>query len=549
MKRYSRFIGLFFPEDEFKKLPLALSTRIRDQIVLDMVVGLYFLLTFVSMNHGLTSAQYAWAGLGTDAVFAAALFLIHSRRYTLSSAVSNTGLFLDVCWAGFLMPVTGIDAIYRFGIYLIAALVCGSLLSLSQRQVKISAVCAILLFVSFVAVEALPHLGDEVRPKAMSISVIILGLTLGVELLLIAVNRLDAQLVTIAEENSKRSAERAASLSALVEDSRGAFGEAQELRAAFADSIARSHEIRKTLESLSSDSKILSDDAVSLGEAGKGIVEGAHGVSDKVSREGVLLSDTLESLARIAATAGELAKLADAKKEAISKVLATSERERDDVKNLREAGRRVSESTAKVSAAAAGIADLSEKTGLLAMNASIEAAHAGVYGKGFAVISQEVRKLSDETKNQTEKIGDALSESSESASASAEAAERFASEASSLGDDIAATFDALNSILDGLSSVSKEAADLKDRASQLTEIAKLAGEQADGQNSTIGKSAAAIDSVGLFSQQLAGRVASILDDFSSIESAVEKAKEIGEKSASHMELLDCRLGEMGRANG
>ncbi len=79
-----------------------------------------------------------------------------------------------------------------------------------------------------------------------------------------------------------------------------------------------------------------------------------------------------------------------------------------DAEELAKTFRVLEDSTKKIKGMSAEIQDVSDRTNILAINASIEAARAGEKGKGFRIIAKEVRTLALQTRDLAMEIDSTL---------------------------------------------------------------------------------------------------------------------------------------------
>ncbi|USB32369.1 methyl-accepting chemotaxis protein [Paenibacillus sp. YPG26] len=189
------------------------------------------------------------------------------------------------------------------------------------------------------------------------------------------------------------------------------------------------------------------------------IERSVHAVSEAAERS-LREAETMSRLVR--AGRSELQQVRDS----FHRVLSITNNQEKQVKELLQR-------TAKISEVTRSIRELADRSGMLAMNATIEASHAGEHGRGFAVVANEVRNLSAQTKQFSEEIGSTLQIISEMVSETASMAASSAAEVEGSQGRVAEADTTFESLVEAVQSAELRGRDMHESSDEAAHRAGL----------------------------------------------------------------------------
>lgn len=316
-------------------------------------------------------------------------------------------------------------------------------------------------------------------------------------------------------------------------------------------------EVAKTMSDLTTSIEDTSSAIAQMSAAVKQIAENVEILSSAAEETAASANEISASVREVESNAKQSASLAEAVAgDAQQLGMRSIEKTIDGMKRIEEATRRTAdvvgrlrERSESIGGILTVIEDITDQTGLLALNAAILAAQAGEHGKGFAVVATEIRGLANRTASSTQEIGKLISSVQEE---SREAAEAMAEGRALVEEGGRLTQDAG----DALGKILERAGQSRDMSRS---ISKASAEQARG----IKQVSEAVDKINEMTHQIARATQEQKSGSEQITRAAEKMREItrfvksatseqakGSKGISAaVEAISTKVGMVNRAAG
>jgi methyl-accepting chemotaxis protein len=517
----------------------SLQVRKKSRILAGLAAGFGGISLALALLMAVTKAMVVAAVfMGIVLFCAAVLGMLRAGRYHLASSAFLYGLFAAMFVAIKFDQYVDVYETYVFGTLGCFLLIVATLIADRPRQAVVIGLLDLAAIEALYWLDAFPKDGGKVTVLAiqnLSVSSILTAVAAAVAAYLV---KMTSSLLTEVELEAK-AAERS------YDELNLAMGRAQSSSQRIGENLSAS--VAKTSESIDSLHSRVQDIARGMDELDGALNlsgEATHKAEDSHAKVRAALDAYADQVSRasaaieqMAAAAAALESQAQGKREAVAELVEASRLGEGVVASMSQAMSQIQDSATRVAELGAIIGDVSERTNLLGMNASIEAAHAGAAGRGFAVVAGEIRGLSIEAGKSAQVIGETLKQVlSGIASTTARSGEALGA-FRKISEDIRGVSQMIEELLASIREVSSGAADVVSVVEAISELTQSAESAVTQSGQGVTESLQGMDAVAEIASRVRVEAAEMSKSFDEMRQDSDTVRKLGGENLGTIQAL------------
>ncbi len=533
----SRFLSKFLPDSKaLEKKSFSQLSQLPTVVSGNLIFLVGFCSTFIAEMLRGTYLTAAGSGLAFIC-FLISLILIKNDKIKAGLLMDSAGILVAIFAIVFLLHTgDNIFEIYRSVCFIVVMAIFNQLFSLDKKQLTFFFIASGVIWALAMVVQSKDFFAID---KGETIAAIGIGSIafLGSNAAILLLNKQKDLINDKAIEEQKHTDASLNTLKQVLNQSSENLQIGEDLTNQVGNLSLSFKTIKELYDYLNTQSEILSEKTSTISSSSKQVMEHVKTMQNNIKDQNTSLSQTSNEMTDISKTIQNINTIADERKKSMKLMEENIGIQQEKISELVKEVEKVQQSTASISNFVATVNAVAGRTGLLAMNASIEAAHAGTSGKGFSVIAQEIRKLSDETNKNANNIEEELNQIVEMVAVASETAHDCIEYANSSNQNLGSTIEGIEEILAGIGSISLSIEEVLFSLQNVVEKSQTSDTLVSQSVEQINDEGNAIDSIKEFVSVIQEKVQNMSGQLETVEAALKTVQEIARANTDSAEKL------------